>query len=283
MHKMDDVNWYTGQQSNRLLGVVSVSRADVSISVDLMRDWPENACWARLGMPQDRSELSIQPVSEQADAGCMAVQRCAGKSSARISAVGAWRFFGIQFKTARHFAARWRDGMIVAKLDVPTDRPAVPATTPKASADAPTMAPQASEGKPCCGTCRSGTELRGHPGKVMCDRVDNEHRRHLIPAGQFHNCWEAKQPQTAAKQPTPPAGALAAVGDKVICPKCETLHKVTNRGIYPHDDTGVEYRAGRGDPDRRCPGSGMEAARERICERRATSCERRATSDGVDE
>lgn len=44
---------------------------------------------------------------------------------------------------------------------------------------------------------------------------------------------------------------------RALCPECGTEHVVTRNGLFPHDSSGVDYRAGRGDPDARCDGSNI--------------------------
>lgn len=47
---------------------------------------------------------------------------------------------------------------------------------------------------------------------------------------------------------------------RAVCPACHTEHCVTSRGIYPHDIHGIDYRRGRGDRSRPCPGKKAKAS-----------------------
>jgi len=116
---------------------------------------------------------------------------------------------------------------------------------------------------PSCGTCAHGTAVTGCE-RLLCDSQVGPNRSKLVEPDGLCNDYKPKKPIP------PDRGIQAGVvtkpekphrqGSRVraICPECGHNLSVTGKGIIPHDEDGVQYTGGRGDHERRCPGSNAQ-------------------------
>jgi len=240
----------------------------MSLSPDLTAELPAAA--RRMRVEYDASRyLRLTPVAADAE-GTIAICRPQEKKGmqarvgTRRTVLGEWGI--LRDKTVR-YAAAWKGEFIMVDLsdtEPSAAREPVREVEPpaEARADPALLEPPAAAGDtvptPCCDTCARGTEIKGS-ARQLCDSRTGPNRRKLVKPGDLCNDYKIRKA-------TPPDGAIrAGVVDKrqryrsnprAICPECGTEHTVTGVGLFPHDGDGVDYRAGRGDKDNRCPGSG---------------------------
>lgn len=162
-----DVNWYSGQTINRLTHMICVQNTAISISSDLLADWPKDMTHGRLGTIREsgRFILVILP-SDSRPRGALRLQRNEGKSCARLSANGAVKVLGLKsYAGARRYPAKWMGDRIEADLSnrLESNPPSIPpiqkiekpqTKNPRDWPCRPDLTPPAdSPAKIKCGTC----------------------------------------------------------------------------------------------------------------------------------
>lgn len=230
--------------------------------------------YMRIEISEDRTLLRLTPEETAVDGSLRVMWPGKGRGQqARIGTAGGLRRWNIVPDAVIRCPASWADGSLIVELtkrfveeapprqEKPEEcRPAVPRDEmPEADEPKDTQIEDAdAEGiEPCCETCAHATGIKGS-ARHLCESSASPHHRKLVSPASLCNAYQPRQavpPDRAVR-----SGALDKRGRpltrrRALCPECGTEHVVTYNGLFPHDSSGVDYRAGRGDPDERCPGS----------------------------
>lgn len=232
--------------------------------------------YMRIELSDDKTLLRLTPEETAVDGSLRVMWPGKGRGrQARIGTAGGLRQWGIVPDAVIRCPASWADGSLIVELtkrfveaapprqETPQDRrPAAHRDEPHAAeepADSQIEEMDAEGIGPCCETCAYATRIKGSD-RHLCEASASPNRRKLVSPTTLCNAYKPRQavlPDRAIQ-----AGALdkrgrPLTGRRALCPECGTEHVVTHNGLFPHDISGVDYRAGRGDPDERCSGSNI--------------------------
>ena len=287
------VEFYRGQTITR--GDIFLrlgKKGSVYLSAALAETWPFNDCpYAEVGFDRQARLYVLVPRGDPGD-GLMELHR--DKRTLRGHCRTALHYFGIQLDYSYQGRPQWvkrgklqRLEMVLPEVGETQERETAKPALIAAEGDAKgrqgpkrrkgperTTVPeeqatgdeQPSSVKRQCSTCRHWKSMVGYPesrricqavsgpyvGRVTAMRdICDSYERWLAPHGGSIPEGPPPPPRKAAK-PKRPATGRRPRGQCCICGR---TFPVSAKGIYPHDDDGVAYTAGRGDPTRRCPGS----------------------------
>jgi hypothetical protein len=274
-----------GTGSRTLTGcfVTLTPAGSMSISKELTADVAASARWMRVEYAASVKKIRLTPI-EQGMPGSLRMQKPGERRSkgaqVRLGSGAGLKAWGLVPKVSARYCASWQGESIIVDLTKPFDAndpvpeaSPIPAAKPLVDASSPASAPMDDSGSgqeaqdvvgdgtqlpPCCRNCADGTELKGRPQR-LCDSRDGPNKRKLMPGTGLCGGYRPRKP-------IPPDRSIQAglenkrdchhSNPRGTCPECGTEHAVTASGLFPHDADGVDYRGGRGDHSRCCPGSG---------------------------
>jgi hypothetical protein len=232
--------------------------------------------YMRIEISEDRTLLRLTPEETAVDGSLRVMWPGKGRGrQARIGTAGGMRQWGIVPDAVIRCPASWADGSLIVELtkrfveaapprrETPQDRrPAAHRDEPHAAVEPADSQIEEMEAESetvhlCCETCGHATRIKGS-ARHLCEASASPNRRKLVSPTTLCNAYKPRQ----AVPPDRPiqSGAVDKRGrprvtKRALCRECGTEHAVTRNGLFPHDSSGVDYRAGRGDMDDRCPGS----------------------------
>jgi len=246
--------------------------------------WPAAAKWAVLFWDAERRLLAIEPLTADEDAG-VKIFWDRHHATLRTRCVSALKAWGLYDGRKHWWPAQWVDGRIVCDVDAES-KPQMNADQRRSSDES-----RATDREPrVTGHGRRATDRDLTPDeaktflaiKRTCEQcahwtsgictADDSPRSYMQVGAATPACptfesilgladkRRAPGPgPRATDPPSPPSVARrpqARRRPRCRCRVCGTEHSMTPKGRpWAHDADGVDYRAGRGDRDRRCPGS----------------------------
>ncbi len=233
--------------------------------------------YMRLEISEDRTLLRLTPEETAVDGSLRVMWPGKGRGQqARIGTAGGMRQWGVVPESVIRCPASWVEGSLIVELtkrfieaapprDEKPEKPRTPASRERTSAveepvETRTDEPGDEVVDPCCNTCAYATRIKGSD-RHLCEAKESPNRRKLVPPTRLCNTYKprkASPPDRAIQSGAMDKRGRPLANRRALCPECGTEHVVTHNGLFPHDGSGVDYRAGRGDPDNRCPGSNSE-------------------------
>lgn len=230
--------------------------------------------YMRIELSEDKTLLRLTPEETAVDGSLRVMWPGKGRGrQARIGTAGGLRQWGIVPDAVIRCPASWADGSLIVELTKRFVEQAPPRReTPEGAGPAAPRyeMPETDEPKdtqiedadaegiePCCETCAHATRIKGS-ARHLCESSASPHHRKLVPPSALCNAYKPHQavpPDRAIQSGAVDKRGRFRVTKRALCPECGTEHVVTHNGLFPHDSSGVDYRAGRGDMDDRCPGS----------------------------
>jgi hypothetical protein len=228
----------------------------------------------RIEISEDRTLLRLTPEETAVDGSLRVMWPGKGRGrQARIGTAGGMRQWGIVPDAVIRCPASWADGSLIVELtkrfveaatprqETPQDRrPAAHRDEPHAAvepAGMPIEEMNVESIDPCCQTCAHATGIKGS-ARHLCEAKASPNRSKLVPPATLCNAYKPRRavpPDRPIQSEAVDKRGRPRVTKRALCRECGTEHAVTRNGLFPHDTSGVDYRAGRGDPLDRCPGS----------------------------
>jgi predicted DNA-binding transcriptional regulator AlpA len=117
IREAEEIAWYTGGASRGIKDKVTLEKTgQIGIGFDLMRNWPKDKPYTRIGYLRERRELILEP-SASGGQGLLKMQRFdRDQRATRIGAVKALRGWGLIGSEVKRCEAAWRSGRLIVQL-----------------------------------------------------------------------------------------------------------------------------------------------------------------------